>query len=74
MAEVASEAAANFSRQVCFELGWRPTGECQVQAATIVGVFDEGADRVADLIEIAIIAPVDLLLLGCLKLSALALS
>jgi hypothetical protein len=46
-----------------------------MQALAIVDLLDEGADRVAGLLEVAIAAAVDFLLLSVfMKLSALALS
>src|SRR6266851_9174959 len=47
--------------QVCFELGRRPLSQGRVQPLTIVDVFE--ADRLAGVVEIAIIAAVDLIVL-----------
>src|SRR5215510_9017438 len=49
--------------QVCFELGRWLVGQGRVQPLTIIDAVDEDADRRAGLLDVAIVAAVDLLLL-----------
>src|SRR5262249_44859371 len=50
-------------QQVCFKFGRRSIGERRVQAAAVVDVFEEGADRRARVVYVAVGCSVDLLLL-----------
>src|SRR5262249_45608014 len=50
-------------RQVCFKFGGRSIGERRVQAAAVVDVFEEAADRRARVVDVAVGCSVDLLLL-----------
>src|SRR3954454_6109693 len=50
-------------RQVCLELDRRSIAERRMQPLAVVDLFDEGADLLAGIIDVAIVSSVDLLLL-----------
>jgi hypothetical protein len=49
----------------CFELDRWPVGQCRVESAAIVDVFDKAADRLASMPHIPVGSAVNLLLLEC---------